>query len=609
MAIDLSQFDNTKNGTIEVLPIETTQSNFEEGPNKASLSLKTDKFRDTTKLNEIDKKIQQYFLFSKDDKDNSVFLRNPETNIIWKIEQTAIGKLNDLWLQSNLPHLVPNLIKLIKSHMFYGDDYMTYSTNEQLGTLLNAKTLNEMHKELKAFFPIILRKQADRVGAYGRNFSVVTEDKIKHDVCEDGKIVLSANGKLIDIYEALTDNIFALKDSSNTVDTTDIKPYSLSKEDYSFHKLNSIEMVKPESVSYITQWLRNRLTEDEIDVLKAWIYGVFDDKNKGRQIMYLYDPHGHSGKSTFLNAVFTPLIRQDLVYSITKTDNSIGGRFDAYSYYDKRLMIWGDCKNANFIKTSTLHSLTGSDTISVEGKGLRSFNYRPNIKIIIGSNIAPNIDTSALHEISRIILLKWKMNDQAKAEITTKDENGNIKKFSNGTAIVHGDSTLEERLRKSLPEFLYECKIAYDKLCKDGATVDASNIAQNTMDIATDDETFYDDFFDSYFVKSESASDFVSIEEITASWVQFIDTPERKAIINSLGISTRINDVITHFTKQGMTKSKARGLVESNPSKQKPVLRYIRSLAAQNNERLEDLHTAGNHEEINDNDMSWSEEE
>ena len=577
MSFDINEVENTtitgENGTIRFVQLETTQSNFEEGPNKANLSLKTDKFRDTTKLNDIDKQIQQYFLFSKDAKENSVFLRNPETNIIWKIEQTAIGKLNDLWLESNLPHLVPNLINLIKSHIFYGDEYVTYSTDERHGKLLNAKILNEMHKELKAFFPIILRKQADRVGAYGKNYAAVDE-KVKYEACEGGKIVLSANGKLINIYEALTDNIFALKDSSNTIDTSDIKPYSLSKDDYSFHKLNGIEMVKPESVSYITQWLRNRLTEDEIDVLKAWIYGVYDDNNKGRQILYLYDPHGHSGKSTFLNAVFEPLFRNDLVYAITKTDNSIGGRFDAYSYYDKRLLLWGDCKNANFIKTSTLHSLTGSDPMPIEPKGLRGFTYRPNIKIIIGSNLAPNIDTSALHEISRVIILKWKMNAKAKAEITTKDENGKAKTYSNGVEIVHGDAKLEERLRQSLPEFLYECKIAYDKLCKGGATVDVSSIAQNTMDIATDDESFYDEFFDSCFVKTDNASDFVSIDEIRQIWVKFIAV--KKDEINSLGISAKINDVITHFTKQGMTKSKVRGLVAADSSKQKPVLRYMR---------------------------------
>jgi len=577
MSFDINEVENTtitgENGTISFVQPETAQSNFEEGPNKANLSLKTDKFRDTTKLNDIDKQIQQYFLFSKDAKENSVFLRNPETNIIWKIEQTAIGKLNDLWLESNLPHLVPNLIKLIKSHMLYGDEYVTYSTDERHGELLNAKILNEMHKELKAFFPIIIRKQADRVGAYGKNY-IAVDDKVKYEACEGSKIALSANGKQIDIFEALTNNIFALKDSSNTVDTADIKPYSLSKDDYSFHKLDGIKMVKPESDSFITEFLRNRLTEDEIDVLKAWIYGVYDDNNKGRQILYLYDPHGHSGKSTFLNAVFEPLFRNDLVYAITKTDNSIGGRFDAYSYYDKRLLLWGDCKNPNFIKTSTLHSLTGSDPMPIEPKGLRGFTYRPNIKIIIGSNLAPNIDTSALHEISRVIILKWIMNAKAKAEITTKDENGKVKTYSNGVEIVHGDAKLEERLRQSLPEFLYECKIAYDKLCKGGATVDVSNIAQNTMDIATDDESFYDEFFDSCFVKTDNSSDFVSIDEIRQIWVKYIAV--KKDEINSLGISAKINDVITHFTKQGMTKSKVRGLVASDSSKQKPVLRYMR---------------------------------
>jgi hypothetical protein len=335
-------------------------------------------------------------------------------------------------------------------------------------------------------------------------------------------------------------------------------------------------MKKSDKESFVTTWLKNRLTNDEIDVLKAWIWGVFDSKNTGRQLLYLYDPEGHAGKTTFLQAVFKPLMEQDLVYSVAKTDNSLGGRFDAYSYYDKRLLIWGDCKNKNFIKTSSIHALTGGDSIPVEGKGLRGFNYKPSIKLIIGSNNAPNIDLAARHETTRTIILKWELNAKALDEMTYKDEKGNIKRNPDGTPILHGDSTIEAKLTEALPEFYAECQEAYNKLCKDRCTIDISNIVQNVFDVADDAESFYDDFFDTYYEHSDDYNDFVNYSDIEIQWNEFLSNDKNEMIRENREISKKISDLINHLTKKGYKKTK-------NRANQKTVLHNIRKVTQSNN--------------------------
>jgi len=574
--------DNFEDGKFTEYQLEPSSEQFEHGPNKGRLSLKTEQIKQSDELNEADSEIKKYFLFSKDPKENSVFLRNPETNIVWKIEQQINGKPSEVWLKSNLNIYVPNLLKFIQSKMEMGEP--TFYTNDT-GTrenVLNAKVLSEKIPEAIAFFPIIIRKEADRFGAYGRNYTTV-ENKVSFEVCEEATLTLSCGGKSIDIYQALVNNIFALKDDSNTVDTTNIKSYSLSTKDYSFHKLTALKVVHSDKCSFVTEWLRNRLTENEIDVLKAWIWGVFDAKNTGRQLLYLYDPEGHAGKSTFLQAVFKPLMEQDLVYSISKTDNSIGGRFDAYSYYDKRLLIWGDCKNRNFIKTSSIHALTGGDSIPVEGKGMRGFNYRPSIKLIIGSNTAPNIDLAARHETSRTIVLKWELNAKALDEMTYKDENGKVKRNPDGTPILHGDATIEPKLVAALPEFFGECEVAYQRLCKDRCTIDISNIIQNVFDVADDAESFYDDFFETYYERSDNFDDYVTIENIEEMWYAYLDGDRTKDNIReNRDISKKASDLLNHLTKKGFKKSKIDVNKKGEKRKQRTVLHYVKKITQSN---------------------------
>ena len=555
--LDSNNSFQTEDGVFTVHPVAPGSDQFEQGPNKRFLSLKTEAIRQSDKLNKTDDEIKKYFLFSKDPKENAVFLRNPKTNIVWKIEQQLNGKPNDLWMKSNLKIYVPELLELINSKMEMGErcDY-TNDPDSSMFTL-NAKVLNDMIDEAIDYFPIILRKESDRFGAYGRNYTRMnTEKKTNYDVCEEAKLALSCNGKSIDIYQALVNQIFSLKDQTNTIDTTTIKSYSLSSKEISFHKLNDIKISRGKEDSFVTKWLRNRLTEDEIDVLKAWIWGVFDARNKGRQLLYLYDPEGHAGKTTFLQAVFKPLMEQDLVYSVAKTDNSLGGRFDAYSYYDKRLLIWGDCKNQNFIKTSSIHALTGGDSIPVEGKGLRGFSYKPNIKLIVGSNIMPMIDRSARHETTRIILLNWKLNATALAEMTYKDEYGNIKKDSDGAPILHGDATIEEKLINALPEFYGECEVAYRKLCKDGCTIDNSNVIRNLEDVAVDSGVFYDEFFETAFEYSQNQNEYILQSDLECKWIEYLSEEKNDKIRANKEVSSKITDLINHLTKKGVCKKR-----------------------------------------------------
>jgi len=551
----IQQVIESASGKVTFFEPEAGSDEYTLGPNTTGISLKTKELRDFTDFNKVDKEIAKYFLFGSDVKENDVYLRNPETNIVYKIEQTISGSLSPIWLKANLPHLVPNLIKLIKDNMLMGDE-CTFSNNPTGSqVLLNAKELERKLPEAAEYFPIVIRQHADRFGPTGRNYAFNDKEKGKITICEKAKLTLSKNGDVIDIFDALAENIFSLKCPLNTINPlTSIVSYSNYKEDYAYHKILEVKHTKSDEESFLTKWLKNRLTPGEIKILQAWVFAVYDSKNRGRQILWIYDPEGNSGKSTFFNAVFRDLMNNQLVYAVDKADTSFGGRFDASAYYDKRLMLVPDCKNRKVVKYGTIHQLTGGDQMKVEFKGARSFSFRPALKILIGSNEPPEIDLSARHEKTRIIVLNWKLNEKALHEIVYHDKNGNILRDKMGEPIFHGDSTLEDRLHDSLPEFLGECKAAYTELCNDRNTINPEAAMDNLYNIADDNGQFYDDFFDTYFEKS--ALEYVLIADIESRWVEHLRNDTNQALMKNKGVSPNVSDMISHFTKQGYIKKR-----------------------------------------------------
>lgn len=204
-----------------------------------------------------------------------------------------------------------------------------------------------------------------------------------------------------------------------------------------------------------------RYTKDEGDVLKAFIYSIFDAENKGRQLLYIYD-NGFSGKSAMINAIAAGL-GDGLVAALQK--DSLNNQFGLAKVWDKRLCTIDDNKNRMIIRSEKMHMMLGGGRGEIEQKGRNSFSAKFNLKIIVAGNVLPEIDSAATHEISRLILLSPKVNDDILQQIAAKNADGSIRYDSYGKPVLIGDASFSDRLAEELPAFLSTCKSVYDILC------------------------------------------------------------------------------------------------------------------------------------------------
>lgn len=226
---------------------------------------------------------------------------------------------------------------------------------------------------------------------------------------------------------------------------------------------NYLDLDSIKTVGETPNWdmFLKRFTTDEASVLKAYIWSIFDSRNTGRQALYLYD-NGFSGKSAMINAIST-VLGKNLHFSLQK--GSMSNQFGAAKIWDKRLVTIDDNKNPNILRTEFLHMSTGGGMADVEMKGKNSFSAKFRLKYIIAGNILPEIDTTATHETSRVILLKLRMTDEIYKNIALTDVNGNIVRDRNGKPKLKGDPNFEANLINEFPNFLTKCEEDYNRLC------------------------------------------------------------------------------------------------------------------------------------------------
>ena len=206
-----------------------------------------------------------------------------------------------------------------------------------------------------------------------------------------------------------------------------------------------------------------RMSVDEAEVFKAFVYSVFDAENRGRQALYLYDG-GYSGKSCALNA-FMEILGFGLCAAVQK--ESLNNQFGFSKVWDKRLVIYPDNKNTLLIKSERFHQLLGGDVVDVEYKNRASFSAKLNCRVIAAGNKPLSIDVNSRNELTRVIPICINLSDDMMREqkIVQLDENGNIVRDPFGNPKVIGDSKFPKDMKDQLLAFLHDCKPAYERLC------------------------------------------------------------------------------------------------------------------------------------------------
>lgn len=212
-----------------------------------------------------------------------------------------------------------------------------------------------------------------------------------------------------------------------------------------------------------------RFSADDAAVFKAFIWGVLDAKNNGRQMLYVYDKNGFSGKSVVTN-VISQFLGSNLVTALQK--DSLNNQFALAKIWNKRLVVIDDNKNPNLIKPTKMHMITGQGMADIEYKGKNSFSARLQCKVIANGNTALSIDTDADHEVSRVIIIKTEMKEEYMKQFCKVDENGNLCRYKDGRPVFLGSSTFETDLLSEFPVFLNQCKAEYTRLCPTRALFD-----------------------------------------------------------------------------------------------------------------------------------------
>lgn len=235
------------------------------------------------------------------------------------------------------------------------------------------------------------------------------------------------------------------------------KPFTWSNEDeWSFKKLS---FYPTDGAFPAWEEFLERLSSR--DDFMAYIWSVFELKNKSRQFLYLHDPVGEGGKSTVIR-VLGRVFGGAFSSLSNSTISGSAQRWLLGQLYGKRLVAWADCKNPKFCMSELVRNITSGDPVSVEFKGQAPFSTEMYVKLIVGSNHEPQI-TSGGADTSRLINLYVKENTNKK-----------------------DDPDWENRLWNELPQFLYSCREVYKLKCPNHGKILLDESSVMRIDDATE---------------------------------------------------------------------------------------------------------------------------
>lgn len=301
---------------------------------------------------------------------------------------------------------------------------------------------------------------------------------------------------------------------------------------------------KDESVTLNKAWMemKSKYTEDEWSVLCAWIFGVLDSKNRGRQALFIIDYEGFSGKGKLID-VIVELLSKKIVSALT--NKSMGDKFGFSKIWDKRLITIGDNKNNFVAKTEWFHNILGGDYIDVEYKNQGSFSAKMNAKLLVCSNNPIEIDPNLLHERTRTIILKPVMPKGLRDSMSAKDEFGNLIFDDQGNVKLLGDNDYVTRLLEGVNEFLITCYQFYKKLCPTRSEIIVPNsVMNNVYDIVPTQTLDLNYYMNQFLIITKDDNDFVSNDDFYKAYQTMCKLQENSSIRNDKNMFSNINQFL-----------------------------------------------------------------
>lgn len=290
--------------------------------------------------------------------------------------------------------------------------------------------------------------------------------------------------------------------------------------------------------------MKSKYTENEWTVLTAWIWGVLDSRNKGRQALFIIDYQGFSGKSVLIDFL-TTILSEKIVASLSLY--SMKNSFGYSKVWDKRLVTIGDNKNNMIARTEWFHNILGGDYVDVEYKQRTSFTSKMAAKLLVCSNNSIEIDPNLLHERTRTIILKPKVNSALRDKMTAKDENGEVILDSMGNRKLLGDPNYLNNLLAGSLNFLSLCYRNYLILCPTNSEIILPNDVLETLyDIQPTSNQDIEYYINQFINVTDDFNDYILAKDCYEAFKQIQQLPKNNSIKNDNLI---YNNIIEYLKK------------------------------------------------------------
>jgi hypothetical protein len=253
------------------------------------------------------------------------------------------------------------------------------------------------------------------------------------------------------------------------------KPVSVSEKSYDGLTFKRLPFDAPaadiDPPPYFASFL-SRCSQPE--AVAAFLGSLLYPDADRQQYLFLYGP-GQDGKSSI--ARFLLELLGDAVQSLQP--KTAGDRFWNMKVYGKRLVMFTDCPDTPFFRSSEFKALTGNDPMYFEEKGRMGFTALPSCKVLVASNWRPDISGQKA-DLRRLIY----------AEMAP---------LPDGEAIVPNFDAL---LTGEAEDIVRYCKAVYERECPDHGAIPCE-LAHN---VAAQNDEDDGSLFERYFEVDEGAT-------------------------------------------------------------------------------------------------------
>lgn len=219
---------------------------------------------------------------------------------------------------------------------------------------------------------------------------------------------------------------------------------------------------------------------------RLYIGSIFDTINNSKQMLFIYDPNGDGGKTSFINALME-YVGLKLCHAPSET--ALDSRFGLANLYNIKLLTISENKNPNILFTKMMMSILGGDMISAEIKGIQEpVQFYPVCKVIIASN-DPLHTTGKHHHKTRLVIC------EIQKERTMKEPEGF--KLPDGS-YKYGQKEMFEIYKSEMPYFVNKCINLYNKHNRPAKVIDLEGQTELGQ-FLTDQNQIMTELFQEYF--------------------------------------------------------------------------------------------------------------